>query len=305
MVRVFSAVARLASSRANLLLEGEPGTGKRTIARRLHQHGARSSDPFVEFSCAALPEPLLESELFGHEQGAFPWAISRRRGRLERAHGGTLFLDHVDKLPPRLQMRLQQSLAEGAVEHAGGGQPIPVSVRIVAAAASDLQDLTDQGRFLPDLREMIAVVTLTLPALRDRPQDVLLLATHFAAQAAERHGRAVTGIARETARKIETHDWPGNLLELRSAMEQAVLLTDGPVIQPEALPDSVRWPGGAGLAGGVREDLQVQASLEEVEAAHIRRVLRATAGNSSRAAEILGIHRNTLRRKLRQYGIPD
>jgi DNA-binding NtrC family response regulator len=303
VVRVFAAVARMASSDADLILQGEPGTGKRTIARTLHQHSARAAGPFVEFSCAALPEPLLESELFGHEAGTFPWAISRRRGRLERAHGGTLFLDHVAELPPRLQMRLAQVLEEGTVEHVGGGEPLPVSLRVVAGSAVDLAERVAAGRFLSALRDRLASVTLSLPALRDRPEDVILLASHFGALAAATHQRAAEGLAEETARKIETHDWPGNLRELRAAMEHAVLMTDGPVIAPDALPDSVRLPGGAGLPLAGRDDLQVRASLEEVEAAHIRRVLRATGGNLGQAATVLGVHRNTLRRKLRQYGI--
>lgn len=306
MLRVQSAVARLGSSEVNLLLQGEPGTGKRTIARLLHQHGSHPTAPFVEFSCAALPEPLIESELFGHEPGTFPWAISRRRGRLERADGGTLFLDHVDKLPPRLQMRLLQSLDEGAVEHVGGGSPIPISLRIVAAVSVNLQDLVEEGRFLPDLADRLAAVVLSLPPLRERPEDVLTLASHFVLQAARRHSRDIRGFSKETARKVETHDWPGNLRELRSAMEHAVLLAEGSTIRPDALPDSVRWPGGAGMEraqGEGMEGLQARASLEEVEAAHIRRVVQAAGGNLSQAAEVLGIHRNTLRRKLRQYGM--
>lgn len=302
MVRAFAAVARLASSTSNLLLRGETGTGKRTFARLLHR-GARASEPLVEFSCAALGEPLLESELFGHELGAFPWAISRRRGRLERAHGGTLFIDHVERLPSRLQMRLLEVLVEGVVEHVGGSSPIPVSVRLVAAASADLTELAERGNFLPDLLERISPVTLFLPPLRDRPEDVVPLASHFGAVASRRQGRALSGLSRDAARKLETHDWPGNLIELRSTMEHAVLHTDGAVVQAEALPDTVRWPGGVGGAA-TREDLQLQASLQEVEAAHIRRVLRATGGNLSQAADVLGIHRNTLRRKLREYGIP-
>lgn len=303
MLEVFRAIARLGRSGAPVLLIGEPGTGKHTVAAALHRHGARAKGPFVELSCSALPEALIESELFGHEAGTFPWAIARRKGTLERASGGVLFLNHVEELSPRLQMKLTQALQEGAVERTGGTESIPLDVRMVAAAKRDLGPLLEKGEFLEDLYYALTAVALHLPPLRDRPGDVKLLARHFAARAVARHGGDVEAMSGAFVRALEAHHWPGNARELRMVVERAVVLADGPVLEARHLPGGGEWPGEDAPPSEIEEMLDPRASLESVEAAHIRRVLRSTGGNLSQTAEILEIHRNTLRRKLRKYGI--
>lgn len=301
MLEIFRTVARLASSDTHVLVQGESGTGKATLAGALHRSSERRDRELVELSCGALPESLLESELFGHEAGTFPWAIARRRGRLERAHRSTLFLDDVDELPPRLQMSLLQVLRDGTVEHVGGTEPLPAEVRLVAASRKSPEELVDEGRLLEDLHHEIAPVVLEVPPLRERGDDVVLLARHFGALAARRYRQEVTALTREAADRLLEQPWPGNVRQLQQVMDRAVLVAEGPVLDVHHLPKDLRSPTLAPTEAG--PDVPVHATLEEVEAAHIRRVVRSTEGNLTRAADILEIHRNTLRRKLDKYGI--
>jgi len=301
MLAVFKAVARAAHSDATVLVLGESGTGKELVARVLHSRGPRAHGPFVAVNCAAIPENLLESELFGHEKGAFTGAIGRRIGRFERASGGTLFLDEVGDMSLALQSKILRALQEGEVERVGGSAPVRADVRVVAATNRDLAAEVERGSFREDLYYRLAVVLLRLPPLRVRGEDLERLAELFATSFARRHARPVRGMAEETLEVLRAHPWPGNIRQLRNAVERAVVMCEGEVLLPEHLPPEVRDPGAGSRAGeGTQEPL---ATLEEMERRLIARALRETGGNHTRAAERLGIHRNTLRRKLARYGL--
>ncbi len=302
MLEVFRTVARVADSSATILLQGESGTGKELVARALHRSGPRRGEPFVAVNCAAIPDALLESELFGHEKGAFTGAISRRRGRFERAHGGTLLLDEVGDMSLPLQAKILRVLEEREVERVGAEGSLPVDVRVVAASNRPLDELVARERFREDLYYRLAVVPVSLPPLREREEDLLLLARHFGAHAARRHGRDVRALSGRVADRLAAHSWPGNVRELRNVMERAVLLAESELIREEHLPIELRKSAAEGSVH--RAPPPPDASLETVEAAHIRTVVRAEAGNLSQASRVLGIHRNTLRRKLRKYDIP-
>jgi DNA-binding NtrC family response regulator len=305
MLEVFRMVGRVAASPATVLVLGESGTGKELVARALHRNSPRAPHPFVAVNCAAIPESLLESELFGHEKGAFTGAITRKTGRFERAHGGTLFLDEIGDMSLPLQGKILRALEEREIERVGGEGRIPVDVRVVAATHRDLQAAIAGGAFREDLYFRLAVVTLTLPRLAERGGDLDLLIRHFTALYAARYGRGLRAISRGVLDLLHRHPWPGNVRELRNVLERAVLLSNGTVLLPEHLPaDQLRAAGAAVLAPadplpGYRPDL----SLAEVEALHIRRVLAVVNGHLGRASELLGVHRNTLTRKLREYGI--
>jgi DNA-binding NtrC family response regulator len=304
MGTVFETVVRAARSTTTVLLTGESGTGKEVVARALHWASDRSTGPFVAVNCAAIPEHLLESELFGHERGAFTGAVARRVGRFERADGGTLFLDEIGDMSLVLQAKVLRVLEERVVERVGGEDGRRVDVRVVAATNQDLQRATSEGRFREDLYYRLAVVELSLPPLRERGTDIRKLALRFAAHFARRHERPVTGITEAVLRRLEAAPWPGNVRELRNVMDRAVLLANGSVIRTGDLRVGSGTPtdsahGGAGGSGGYAPTL----TLEAVEADHIRRVLASVDGHMGRAAETLGIHRNTLTRKLKAYGI--
>jgi len=301
---VFETIARVARSTSTVLLTGESGTGKEVVARALHWASDRARGPFVAVNCAAIPEQLLESELFGHERGAFTGAVARRVGRFERANGGTLFLDEIGDMSLVLQAKVLRVLEDRVVERVGGETSDPIDVRVVAATNQELDEATADGRFREDLFFRLAVVELHLPPLRDRGADTRRLALHFAAHFAARHGKTVRAITENALGRLEGAAWPGNVRELRNVMDRAVLLARGDVIRSADLRTGRAAPRGsarseAGGGVGYSSDL----SLEEVESDHIRRVLAALDGHMARAAESLGIHRNTLARKMRQYGI--
>jgi DNA-binding NtrC family response regulator len=317
MVAAFKTAARVADSTATVLIQGESGTGKELLARFLHEQSRRREEPFVAVNCAAIPEHLLESELFGHEKGAFTGAIARRTGRFERATGGTLFLDEVGDMSLPLQAKILRALQEREIERLGGEKPVPVDVRLVAATNRTLEEEVAGGRFREDLYYRLAVVVLTLPPLRDRGDDVRLLAEHCIARGAHDRGWQVEAIANETLDFLRNYPWPGNVRQLCNVMERALLMADGPVLLPQHLPPEIRnHPSEAYLRGAERRvgrerrEHQDRRSggtplppLEALERDHIRRALAQTGGQLGRAAELLGIHRNTLRRKLRDWGL--
>ncbi|MEX0837499.1 MAG: sigma-54 dependent transcriptional regulator [Gemmatimonadota bacterium] len=304
MAHVFERIARVARSDSTVLLTGESGTGKELVARALHAAGPRSRGPFVAVNCAAIPEQLLESELFGHQKGAFTGAVASRSGRFERADGGTLLLDEVGDMSPVLQAKLLRALEERTVEPVGGDGPRPIDVRVVAATHRDLRDRTLDGSFREDLYYRLAVVDIHLPPLRERGPDIRALALHFAGRFARRHGSEVSAITERALERLEAHSWPGNVRELRNVLDRAVLLASGSVLRSghlrvgEASPRASSRPTAPGPVGYPPE-----LSLAEVEAHHIERVLASTQGHIGRAADVLGIHRNTLTRKVREYGI--
>jgi two-component system, NtrC family, response regulator AtoC len=303
MMAVFKTVARAATSDATVLVLGESGTGKEMVARVLHARSGRSRGPFVAINCAAIPENLLESELFGHEKGAFTGAIGRRVGRFERAHGGTLFLDEIGDMSMALQSKILRAIQEREVERVGGGSPVAIDVRIVAATNRDLALSVRDGRFREDLFYRLAVVTLLLPPLRDRGQDLELLALHFIAHYSAEHGRPIRAVAEEVFNVLRRHPWPGNVRQLRNAAERAVVMADGEVLLPQHLPgDLLQLPRNAQNGADAAAEAPL-VTLEEMEKRMIRQALRETGRNVTLAAERLGIHRNTLRRKITDYGI--
>jgi DNA-binding NtrC family response regulator len=317
MVAAFKTAARVADRTVTVLIQGESGTGKEVLARFLHERSRRRDGPFVAVNCAAIPEHLLESELFGHEKGAFTGAVARRAGRFERAHGGTLFLDEIGDMSMPLQAKILRVLQEREVERLGGEKPISVDVRLVAATNRTLENEVAAGRFREDLYYRLAVVVLTLPPLRERGDDIRLLAQHCIAKDAHSRGWQVEAIATETLEFLRNYPWPGNVRQLCNVMERALIMADGPVLLPQHLPPEIRnHPSEAFLRGTERrigrerrerQDRRSGATvlppLEALERDHIRRALALTGGQLGRAADLLGIHRNTLRRKLRDAGL--
>ena len=305
MLEVFRMVGRVAHSSATVLVLGESGTGKELVARAIHRNSPRAAGPFVAINCAAIPENLLESELFGHEKGAFTGAITRKIGRFERASGGTLLLDEVGDMSLALQAKILRALQEREIERVGGEDRIPVDVRVVAATNKNLRAAIGEGSFREDLYFRLAVVTLRLPRLVERGGDLELLARHFVARHAAHYGRDVRGVARTVFERLREHDWPGNIRELRNVLERAVLMAHGAVLLPEHLPlEQLRPapPEGEG-AGAPLAGYAPDLSLADVERLHIREVLRLVGGHLGRASEVLGVHRNTLTRKVREYGL--
>ena len=295
MRAVLSEAARVAPRRATVLITGESGTGKEVVARAIHALSGRVGAPFVAVNCAALPESLLESELFGHETGAFTGAVRRHTGRFEQAHGGTLFLDEIGDLPGAVQVKLLRALQERTIERLGGSEPIAVDVRLIAATHRDLQAAIRDGSFREDLYYRLNVVALHLPPLRSRRPDIPPLIDHLLERINRENDTGVTGVSREVLEAFLRYPWPGNVRELRNVLERAVVLNRGRVIHLDDLPAAFRAPPEkAPIAGG---------SLIENERATIISALQAAGWNRSIAADRLGIHRNTLRRKIRELGI--
>ncbi len=318
MQELYKRIGRIAGTDVTVLLLGESGTGKEVVARAIHHYSRRAGKPFVAVSCAAIPPTLLEAELFGHERGAFTDAHQRRVGRFEAAHGGTIYLDEVGDLGLELQPKLLRVLQEREVERIGGGEPIRVDVRVVAATNRDLERLIREGRFREDLYYRLNVVSLTLPALRERREDLPFLVDHFLAKFAPELGERA--LAAEALERLRGYGWPGNVRELENVIQHAMVMATGGVILPEHLP--VPAGGAPPVREGTLERL-VQDRLEEcvrglgsrpsanlyelvlglVERPLFQAVLRETGGNQLRAAALLGINRNTLRKKLRALGI--
>lgn len=287
-------VQRVAETDASVVLLGESGTGKGMIARLIHGLSRRRDAPFLDVNCAALARELLESELFGHERGAFTDARERKLGLLEAAHGGTVFLDEIAEMDQHVQSKLLKAIEDRRFRRLGGVREIQVDVRIIAATHRDLREEVEAGRFRKDLYYRLNVFQIVLPPLRDRKEDILPIASAFIAELNPVLGKQVQGIHPEAVRILEAYPWPGNIRELRNVIERAMILARGDEIRPEHLPREIRTQKGAD-AGLV--------SLEELEAAHIRRVIHAVGGNLKKAAEVLGISRSTLYEKIERYGI--
>jgi len=298
MAQVLDLVGRVAPTDATVLIRGESGTGKEIIAKALHHASQRAEGRFVAINCGALPEPLLESEIFGHVKGAFTGAGSNKKGLFEEAHGGTLFLDEIGEMTPGLQVKLLRALQSGEVRPVGSTQVITVDARVVAATNRDLEPMIRQGSFREDLFYRLNVIPIGLPPLRDRREDIPLLAEHFLARFAQRQGRVLRLSAGATERLLR-YAWPGNVRELENAMERLAILARDEAIEPGDLPPHI----GAGLALGTAPALAAEQTLAEAERAHIIQILERYGGNHSRAAEALGIGRTTLWRKLKDYGI--
>jgi DNA-binding NtrC family response regulator len=316
MREVVERADRVAGSNASVLLLGETGTGKGWLARRIHARGARRSGPFVAVNCGALPESLWESELFGHERGAFTGAERARRGRFETADGGTLFLDEIGDTPAHLQVKLLRALEHREIQRLGGERTIPVDVRIVAATNRDLESEIEHGRFREDLWYRLAVVTLEVPPLRQRREDIEPLARTFLAAARAELAKQVGDLSAPTLRALASYDWPGNVRELANVMERAALLSEGPEIAPGDLPlriaaaaraagpASAAFPGAAAPGWLDRSLGQLRDEVVfTLEREYLAAQLARTGGRLAEAAERAGIDRRTLHRKMLQLGL--
>ncbi len=290
----------VARADASVLICGESGTGKEVMARLIHKNSRRAQGPFVALNCAAIPEALLESELFGHERGAFSGAVARRVGKFEAAAGGTLLLDEISEMDLRLQAKLLRAVQEREIDRVGGNAPVRIDVRILATTNRDLAAEIAAGRFREDLYFRLNVVALRVPALRERPADIAALATYFARRFAEVNGLPDRPIADAAMRRLMTHGWRGNVRELENTLHRAVLLAEGDVIDAAAIELA---PGGGGGPMPARSDEAgfVARSMQTIEQDAILRTLQHTLGNRTHAAEILGISIRALRNKLREY----
>jgi two-component system response regulator HydG len=295
MRRVLEIIAQVAPSEATVLIQGESGTGKELVVNALHQGSARRDRALIKVNCAALPETLLESELFGYERGAFTGAVSRKAGRFEMADGGTLFLDEVGELTPATQAKLLRVLQEGEFERVGGTQTLRVDVRMVAATNVDLAALVRERRFREDLFYRLNVITLPIPPLRERPEDVPLLAQHFLGRFAAKNAKAITGFTDEALDLLQSYDWPGNVRELENVIERAVVLTRASMISPADLPEAL-----VGTDAAARHlVISIGTPLEDVENRLIEETLRYTKGDKTLAAKLLGIATRTIYRRMK------
>ncbi len=312
MERVVKMADQIAGSDASILITGESGTGKEVIAKYVHSRSKRANKPFISVNCAAIPEALLESELFGHEKGAFTGAVARRIGKFEEASGGTLLLDEISEMDIRLQAKLLRAIQERVIDRVGGGKPVPVDIRILATSNRNLSEAVREGTFREDLLFRLNVVNLKLPALRDRPGDIAALSEHFVAKYAKANGLPPRELSAEARAALLKAPWPGNVRELENTLHRAVLLSSGDVIGPDAivLPDGM---GLAEAAAGNSLSAQLAQTAQTMSAALVGRTvadverdlildtLDHTLGNRTHAANILGISIRTLRNKLNQY----
>ncbi|ACA19448.1 two component, sigma54 specific, transcriptional regulator, Fis family [Methylobacterium sp. 4-46] len=309
MERVVKLAEQVARSDASVLISGESGTGKEVLARHVHAKSARAGKPFVSVNCAAIPDALLESELFGHEKGAFTGAVARRIGKFEEASGGTLLLDEISEMDVRLQAKLLRALQERVIDRVGGSQGVRVDLRVLATSNRNLAEEVRKGTFREDLLYRLNVVHLRLPALRERPADILELAQHFARKYAEVNGIPARPLSAEARRLIVANPWRGNVRELENTLHRAVLLAQGAEIGPEAIrsPEGEALDGGAGTAARAVQTAEavtrslVGRTVAEVERDLILDTLDHCLGNRTHAARILGISIRTLRNKLNEY----
>jgi two-component system nitrogen regulation response regulator GlnG len=321
MLEVYKAIGRVADQNVIVLITGESGTGKELVARAIYQHSPRARAPFLAINCAAIPENLLESELFGHEKGAFTGADRRRIGKFEQTSGGTLFLDEIGDMPLTTQGKILRVLQDQQFERVGGNETIRTDVRLIAATNRDLKAASEEGRFRPDLYYRLGVFTIRLPPLRERGDDLPMLVQHFLRRFNRELGRDVREITPEAMALLARYPWPGNIRELQSVLKQALLQASGSVLVPAFLPEAV-WgagqpassPPSAAQAGFTLEAF-IQARLEagsadlyaeahqQIDRILLPAVLRFTEGNQVKAAQVLGIARQTLRLKLRDLGV--
>jgi Nif-specific regulatory protein len=303
MREIWRLLARVAPSDSTVLLRGESGTGKEVAARTIHRKSRRAGRPFVAINCATLSETLLESELFGHEKGAFTGAVMRKTGKFEAADTGTIFLDEVGEIPPPLQAKLLRVLQEKEFDRLGGARPIKVDVRVIAATNRDLEGAIRKGTFREDLFYRLNVISCTLPTLRERPEDVPLLASHFAARFGFKLGRRVAGFTPEARALLQRYAWPGNVRELSNAIERAIVLGEGDLIRPEDLPETIlETPSGSGAKAPVT---RFHETVNETKKRLILDAVEQAGGNITKAAELLGLNANYLHRLISNFSLRD
>jgi len=299
MREVYEQVAQVAHTNTTVLIRGESGTGKELVAHAIHYNSPRAAKPFVKVNCAALPESLIEAELFGHEKGAFTGAIARKRGRFELAEGGTLFLDEIGDLSPAMQVKLLRVLQEREFERVGGTETIKVNVRLIAATNVDLESAVSDGRFRSDLYYRLNVFSIYLPPLRERKTDILLLADHFLEKYARQSGKRIKRISTPAIDMLMSYHWPGNVRELENAVERATLVCDGNVIHGFHMPPSLQTAEGSGTVTKVGLDQAVGAFEKEM----IQDALKTARGNRARAARMLDTTERILGYKVKKYEI--
>ena len=302
MLELLETVSLVAPTEATVLITGESGTGKELIASAIHVNSPRRAKPFIQVNCAAITETLLESELFGHERGAFTGADRRREGRFRLAHGGSIFLDEVSEMSGAMQAKLLRVLQEKEIQRVGGEEVLKVDVRVMAATNKDLKKEIEAGGFREDLYYRLNVVTLAAPALRERREDIPLLAQHFLETFAEKNRKHIKGFTPQAMDRLVRYDWPGNVRELMNAVERGVILCRGEYIAEKDFPLSVSQAEVSELEH-VRDGLPADLPLEEVEKVTILNTLESAGGNKSEAARRLGITRRTLHKKLKKYGV--
>ncbi len=299
MQSVFDQIRQVADSEAVVLIEGESGTGKELVANALHINSRRRDRPFVKVNCAALPETLLEAELFGHERGAFTGAVRQRKGRFELAHRGTLFLDEIADLSPGTQAKLLRVLQSYEFERVGGAETLHVDVRVIAATNADLAARVSDGRFRQDLYYRLRVVPIEMPPLRERAGDIPVLVTYFVKLYADRNRKDVRGVSAEVMNVLCTYPWPGNVRELQNCIENMIVMATDPMLGPNLLPADLQ----ATTVASDERGFPIGLSMRQIEEKAIRETLASVGGNRKRAAGILGISLRTLHRKITEYGI--
>jgi Nif-specific regulatory protein len=299
MREVYQFIGKAAPAHSTVLIRGESGTGKELVARAIHLNSSRAQSPFVAINCAALSETLLESELFGHEKGAFTGAIAQKKGKLEVANGGTVFLDELGELAPAIQSKLLRVLQEREFERVGGTRPIKIDIRLIAATHHDLEQAIQDGRFRQDLYYRLNVLSLTMPALRERRDDIPLLAGYFALRFSRKSGRIVKGISPEARKCLMEYDWPGNVRELENAIERAIVLGTTELIQPEDLPEALLEKQAV---PGVQVTEYHQA-VKETKRQLVMKAFKQAGGNYAQTARLLGIHPNNLHRLIRSLDL--
>ena len=299
MREVYEQIAQVASTATTALIRGESGTGKELVAHAIHYHSPRSARPFVKVNCAALPESLIESELFGHEKGAFTGAVARKRGRFELAEGGTLFLDEIGDLSPALQVKLLRVLQEREFERVGGTETIRVNVRVIAATNVDLEQAVSDGRFRSDLYYRLNVFSIFLPSLRERKTDILLLADHFLDKYAKQNGKRIKRISTPAIDMLMSYHWPGNVRELENVIERATLVCEGNVIHGYHLPPTLQTAEGSGTV----TKMSLENAVESFEKDMIQDALKTARGNRARAARMLDTTERILGYKVKKYAI--
>lgn len=300
MQHIYEVIEKLAKSFSTVLIYGESGTGKELAARAIHYNSPRADNPFVSVNCGALPEPLLESELFGHEKGAFTGAVSTKEGLFEVADGGTFFLDEVGETSPAIQVKLLRALQEREIKRVGGIKNIKVDVRLIAATSKDLEKEIKEGKFREDLFYRLSVIPIYMPPLRERREDVPLLADHFLARYTQREVKQIKGISPQAMERLSQYTWPGNVRELENAIERAVTLAEGDVISSGELPEKISQETPA---AGAEEGSTLKVRTDEYEKGLILEALKATGGNVSQAARSLKLTRQDLQYKIKKYGL--
>jgi DNA-binding NtrC family response regulator len=296
MVEIYKKIAKIARTESPVLVVGDSGAGKELVARAVHAHSDRGTSPFIVVNCGALPETLLESELYGHERGSFTGATGARKGLLESASGGTVFLDEITETSLSFQVKLLRVIQEREIRRVGSNDTVRVNIRLIAATNRDLREMVRTNRFREDLFHRLNVFTIALPSLKERPEDIPLLASYFIKMFTEKHGKTVR-LAAGTVEALKRYSWPGNVRELKNMLERTITFNDTGVIQADEL--DFAEPEGAAQAAPDGPN----GSLDQMEKEHIIRVLRETGGNKKRAAEILGIERRTLYNKAKRLGI--